>query len=206
MIFREPNLKRNLIWKEIHQETPGQYEQLKLELEIMGFNVKAVVLDGKRGARQVFSGIPVQMCQFHQIAIINRYLTRKPILEASQELRRIALRLTSSTKKEFIQLLDDWYEKWQEFLKEKTINPFTNKWCYTHKKLRSAYRSLKTNLPFLFTYQKYPELTIPNTCNSLDGSNTTLKSLLRIHRGINRQSRYKIICQILKNSYPKKFP
>jgi len=65
LIFREPNLKFNLIWKEIYQETPGQYEQLKLELEQLGFDIKAVVLDGKRGVRQVFTGIPVQMCQFH---------------------------------------------------------------------------------------------------------------------------------------------
>lgn len=206
LIFREPNLKRNLIWKEIHQETPSQYEQLKLELEIMGFNIKAVVLDGKRGVRQVFAGVPAQMCQFHQVAIINRYLTRRPILEASKELRQIALFLTDSTEDQFTELLDDWYAKWQKFLKEKTVNPFTGKWHYTHKRIRSAYRSLKTNLPYLFIYQKYPELNIPNTCNSLDGSNTTLKNLLRIHRGMNRQSRYKIICQILKNSYPKKFP
>ena len=80
--FRDPNSKRNLIWKEIHSETPGQYEQLKLKLEAQGFCIKAAVLDGKRGVRNVFKGIPVQMCQFHQVAIVNRYLTSRPILEA----------------------------------------------------------------------------------------------------------------------------
>jgi len=204
LIFREPNLKKNLIWKEIHSETPGQYEHLKVELECLGFNIEAVVLDGKRGVRQVFPSIPVQMCQFHQIAIINRYLTRKPMLEAGQELRKIALQLTGSTEKEFTKSLNAWHEKWREFLKEKTVNPFTNRWHYTHKRLRSAHRSLKTNLPYLFTYQKYPELSIPNTTNSLDGSITTLKNLLRIHRGMNIKNRYKMICQILRNSYPKK--
>ena len=207
LIFKEPNLKKNIIWKEIHSETPGQYEQLKLELECLGFSIKAVVLDGKRGVRQAFSGIPIQMCQFHQVAIINRYLTRRPILEAGKELRQIGLQLTISTEIEFTKLLDNWHIKWQEFLKEKTINPFTDKWHYTHKRIRSAHRSLKTNLPYLFTYQKYSELNIPNTCNSLDGSNTTLKNLIRIHRGINQQNRYKMICQILKNSgfHPPKF-
>ena len=198
LIFREPNLKKNIIWKEIYSETPGQYEQLKTELERLGFSIEAVILDGKRGVRRVFSGIPAQMCQFHQVAIINRYLTRRPILEAGKELRRIVLQLTTSTEKEFTELLDGWHIKWQAFLKERTVNPFTDKWHYTHKRIRSAHRSLKTNLPFLFTYQKYPELNIPNTCNSLDGSNTTLKNLIRIHRGINQQNRYKMICQILR--------
>jgi hypothetical protein len=198
LMFREPNLKKNLIWKEIHSETPGQYTQLKLELESQGFCIKAAVLDGKRGVREVFHGIPIQMCQFHQVAIVNRYLTRRPILDAGKELRQIALRLTELNEKEFLNLLNNWDVKWKKFLKEKTVNPFTNKWHYTHKRIRSAYRSLKTNLPYLFTFQKYPELNLPNTCNSIDGSNTTLKNLIRIHRGINQKNRYKMICQILK--------
>lgn len=139
------------------------------------------------------------MCQFHQVAIINRYLIRWSTLDAGKELRQIILQLTALTEKEFTELLDGWHTKWQKFLKEKTVNPITNKWCYTHKRIRSDDRSLKTSLPYLFIYQKYPELNIPNTCNSLDGSFTTLKNLLRIHRGMNQRNRYKMICQIFKN-------
>jgi hypothetical protein len=196
-VFRDPIKKKNLVWKEVHSETPGQYKQLKNELELKGVILKAIVLDGKRGIREVFSDIPIQMCQFHQVAIVVRYLTRHPQLEAGKELKQIALQLTKCTEKKFKDLLDAWYNKWKDFLKEKTTNPITDKWHYTHKRLRSAHRSLKTNLPYLFTYQKYPELNMPNTCNSLDGSFTTLKNLLRNHRGMNRQNRYKMICQIL---------
>jgi len=77
-------------------------------------------------------------------------------------------------------------------LKEKTVNPETNKWFYTHKRLRSVYRSLKTNLPYLFTYQKYPELNIPNTTNSLDGTFSNFKSLPRIHRGLKEREGIKL--------------
>ncbi len=169
LIFREPNLKQNLIWKEIHTETAGQYEQLKLEIESRGFAIRAVVLDGRPGIRDVFCGIPAQMCQFHQVAIIRRCLTSRPKLEAAKELMAIARQLTRSDENDFSKLLSAWQEKWQKFLKEKTINPFTSQWFYTHKRLRAAGRSLKNNLPYLFTYQKYPELNIPNTTNSLDG-------------------------------------
>lgn len=199
LIFREPNLKQNLIWKEIHTETTGQYCQLKLELEIKGFRINAAILDGRPGVREVFGNIPVQMCHFHQVAIVRRYLTSRPKLEAAKELLFIARQLTKSNEKDFSELLLAWNNKWREFLKEKTINPFTSRWFYTHKRLRAAFRSLNNNLPYLFTYQKYPELNIPNTTNSLDGYITTLKNFIRIHRGIQKEKRSKFINQILKS-------
>ena len=110
----------------------------------------------------------------------------------------IARQLTRSDEKYFSELLVAWHNKWQEFLKEKTINSFIGRWFYTHKRLRAAYRSLTNNLPYLFTYQKYPELNIPNTTNSLDGYITTLNNFPRIHRGIRSKKRTKIINQILK--------
>ncbi|EKE06703.1 MAG: hypothetical protein ACD_18C00301G0001, partial [uncultured bacterium] len=53
-------------------------------------------------------------------------------------------------------------------------------------------------LPYLFTYQKYPELNIPNTTNSLDGYFNRLKSLLNVHRGLNLKRKMKIVFEILK--------
>lgn len=161
VVIREPNLKKNIYWKEVSTENPEIYWQARNRIEQQGFTLKAAVIDGKRGVKEVFLDLPVQMCQFHQIAIINRYLTGKPKLEAGKELRSIALALTDSTENEFTDLLDNWYDKWKEFLKEKSINIETGKLHYTHKRLRSAHRSLKTNLPYLFTYRKYPELKIP---------------------------------------------
>lgn len=199
LLFREPNLKNNLIWKEIKTETKEEYKQLKTKIESLNFSIKAVVLDGKPGIRGVFQGILIQMCHFHQIAIVRRYLTSNPKLIAAKELLDIARKITKTNENDFSKLLNDWHDKWEYFLKEKTINPFTRRWFYTHKKLRSAFRSLTNNLPYLFTYQKYPELKIPNTTNSLDGYVTTLKNFIRIHRGISKEKRFKMLNQILKS-------
>ena len=110
----------------------------------------------------------------------------------------IALGLTELTENMLLLLLDAWYEKWRDFLKERTVNPFNpKKWFYTHKRIRSAYRSLKTNAPYLFTYQRYTGLNIPNTTNSLDGCFAYLKELVRVHRGINKTLKRKIIQEIL---------
>ena len=155
-------------------------------------------MDGKPGVRAVFSDIPVQMCHFHQKMIVNRYLTTRPKLEAGKELRQIAATLCNTNEEEFEQQLKAWHKKWSKFLKEKSIDDaITGKWHYTHKRLRSAYRSLISNLPYLFTYQKHPELNIPNTTNSLDGSFAHIKNLIVLHRGLNSVIKRKIITEIL---------
>lgn len=162
-------------------------------MESRGFTIKAVVIDGRPGVRDLFSDIPVQMCHFHQKAIINRYLTRRPRLQAGKKLRSIVMTLCQSNEKNFDNALQMWHEAWQFFLKERTIDIQTNRWHYTHKRLRAAYRSLKNNLPYLFTYKRHPELNIPNTTNSLDGSFAHLKELVKLHRGLKIDLKLKII-------------
>lgn len=198
LVFRSQLLKRNIYYKEITRENPEIYRQAKIELENKGFVIKAIVLDGKRGVREVFPNIPTQMCQFHQTAILKRYLTSRPKTKAGQELRAIGLALTILIEQDFEIVLKEWHDKWKDFIKEKTITPDGKHWNYTHRRMRSAYRSLKTNAPFLFTYQKYPELKIPNTTNSLDGFFGKIKKLLRVHNGLTQERRYKIIQEILE--------
>ncbi len=171
----------------------------RITLENQGFKFKAIVLDGRPGVRNLFLDVPVQMCHFHQKQIIQRYLTLNPKLEASLELKAISDTLTYATEKEFTQKLLLWHQKWQEFLKERTTDQITNRWHYTHKRTRAAFRSLKTNLPYLFTYLKYPELNIPKTTNSLEGSFSWLKQKVNIHRGFTKELKDKIINYILQN-------
>ena len=45
----------------------------------------------------------------------------------------------------------------------------------------------------MFTHQKYSELNIPNTTNSLDGCFAYLKELVRVPRGVNQDLKKKII-------------
>lgn len=147
---------------------------------------------------QGFSEIsPSRLCQFHQIAIMRRYLTSKPKLESGKELRAIALALPSLSEVSCSALLQEWYRKWESFLRERTYAPDSKHWCYTHKRVRSAYRSIRTNLPYLFTYQKHLGLKMSNITNSLDGFFSRIKGLLNVHRGLTPKRRYKIIQEIL---------
>ena len=199
IIFRAPEIKKNLYVNALMYESIYQYQLGRNAIENQGFKIKAIVLDGRPGVRNLFLDVPIQMCHFHQKQIVQRYLTLRPKLEAGIELKDIADTLTSSTEKKFTNQITGWHQRWQTFLKERTTDPATGRWHYTHKRVRSAYRSLSTNLPYLFTYLKYPELNIPNTTNSLDGSFSHLKEKVGIHRGLREPIKYKMINEILNN-------
>jgi len=47
------------------------------------------------------------------------------------------------------------------------VSSTTGELHYTHPRIRAAYRSLRTNLPYLFTYKNYRNLAISNTTNAL---------------------------------------
>lgn len=62
--------------------------------------------------------------------------------------------LTKTDKESFVGGLGEWYTKWEWFLNERKIDEKGKK-RFVHKNLKSAYRSLKTNLPWLFTWYDY---------------------------------------------------
>ena len=203
-VFRSHDLKRNIWWNEVASERMAHYLYGRQILESQGWKVLAAVVDGRRGFLNVFKDIPVQICQFHQIKQVTKYLTRKPKTDAGKELRALVLTLTKSDEATFAKALEAWHEKWHAFIEEKTVEEFVTgrkKWYYTHKKVRSAYRSLKTNLPHLFTYLKYPELNMPNTTNDIDGSFSALKKKVAVHHGLRKDRRYKVISQLLKDAH-----
>ena len=177
----------------VRYETNELYERCVNGLKEQGYDIAAIVCDGRKGLFYLFGNTPIQMCQYHQMAIITRYLTRRPKILASQELRELTLTLSKTDKQTFSSRLEQWLERWQKFLNERTTGPTTGKSFYTHRRLRSAYRSLKTNLPWLFAFEDHPDLGIPNTTNLLEGIFADLKNKLRCHNGLSKQRRMKFI-------------
>jgi hypothetical protein len=198
MVFRDYYKRKNILWGFVVHEKLGFYVDGINKLKSMGWGVLGIVCDGKRGLFNAFGSIPVQMCQYHQTAIVTRYITKNPKLEAGKQLRAVIQLLTVTDKESFTGALYGWHKKWKSFLSEQTINPETGKKHYTHKRIRSAYRSLKTNLPYLFIWYDYMDLNIPNTTNSLEGTFSNLKNKTRVHAGLKKQRKMKLINEILK--------
>ena len=197
--MRSYTTKQNLTWRYVKSERKESYQDLRNEIESKGYTIVAAVIDGKYGLKEVFLDVPVQICQFHQKMILRRHLTQNPRLKAAQELKILTSELTRISKSKFKKDFRKWENKWSIFLKEKTFHP-DGSWSYTHRKIRSARKSIKRHLPYFFTYRNYPQLDIPNTTNDIESMNSKIKDLLRIHRGYSKKLRDKIIDEILSNN------
>jgi len=57
---------------------------------------------------------------------------------------------------------------------------------------------LKSHLPYLFIWEEYFNLKMPNTCNSLDGTFSHLKDKIRVHRGLREDRKMKLIEELLR--------
>jgi hypothetical protein len=201
VVFKDWLTKRILWRKFVCYETLAHYMEGIDWLESNKFKIEGVVCDGMRGLFRIFAGYHVQMCQYHQLRIVQRYLTRKPELPASIELLSIANTLTNTDKKSFIGSFQKWCERWDIFLKERALDKRSGKTYYVHKRLRSAYISLKRNMPYLWTWHDHSKIGIPNTNNALEGMFTDLKTKLRNHAGLSRERRKKFIDEYFRATF-----
>ena len=193
MVLYDARSKRALTVVEVERETNALYTQAVAALQEKGVLIQSIICDGKSGLLGSFPDIPVQMCQFHQVKIIVRHLTRKPKSLAAQALRALSLTLTETTQAAFEAALKRWYEQYAAFLNERSVNEETGHSHYTHKRLRAAYNSLKRHLPWLFTREHFSDLGIPNTTNLLEGKFSEMKQLLRCHRGLKKERKLRFI-------------
>ncbi|MEG0806713.1 MAG: hypothetical protein RR410_00005, partial [Alistipes sp.] len=127
--------------------------------------------------------------QFHQVKTVKKYLTSKPKTPAGIELKAIALMLCHTDKESFEGTLEEWYSRWGEYIKERSIDCNTGRRFYTHKRMRSAYFSMKRNMKWLWMFYDFPEAYLPNTNNGIEALFTDLKSKLRVHNGLSKRAR-----------------
>lgn len=198
MVFKDAISSQILFKQYVKTETNKLYLEGVEEIARRGIKIQAIICDGRKGLFSLFGeGIPIQMCNFHQAAIVRRYLTKKPKMQASKELWVLTLLLKHTDKESFEGGLNDWHAKWLDFLNERKLDEKGKK-RYVHKKLRSAYRSLKTNLPNLFTWYDNLHLNIPKTTNAIDGHFADLKNKLRNHNGLSPARKMKFIDEFFK--------
>lgn len=198
MVFRDNIQKENLLWCYLKHETLHDYLAGIRQLQQNGFEIQAIICDGKRGLLRAFPSIPTQMCQYHQLQIITRYITRRSKLPAHRELLEVMYLMCHTDKESFCGALEQWRCKWQKVIDEKSYDRQKKKKQFKHKRLRSAYRSVITNLPYLFIWYDHAELKIPNTTNGLEGVFTELKTKVRVHSGLKPHRRQKLIDTILQ--------
>jgi hypothetical protein len=158
LAVRDPEERETVYAQEISVESTSSYQHARAQLEHQGFSFSAIVSDGRFVAvAWLFPGIPVQMCHYHQEQIIIRYLTLNPKLEAGIELLKLVRTLPKIDEASFVDAFKLWSKEWHDFLQEKTIDPETGRWHWTHKRLRQARDSISAH-PVSYTHLTLPTM------------------------------------------------
>lgn len=182
-----------------HEKVEDYIEGLNW-LKSHGFKIWGIVCDGLKGLFEALRPIPVQMCQFHMISIVRRYLTNKPDLEAAKELLALIKTLAVKDEHSFMCELAQWHKRNEAIIKEKSFDK-DGKRHFTRPRLRSAYLSIKRHSPWLWTFEKFKDRAIPNTNAGIESFNSRLKTTLRIHSGITAERRIKLIENFIATHY-----
>lgn len=193
MVLMDSISRQALFVGEVKHESNALYAEALSSLQEKGVGIQSIVCDGRKGLLQLFPEIPAQLCQFHQVKTVSRYLTRNPKTAAGKSLWQLTLTLKDSSKADFQRALQAWFEQHKGFLNERTVNEESGRSHYTHRKLRSAYLSLKRHLDYLFTFEAHPDLGIHNTTNLLDERFADLKRKLGCHHGMKRENKVRFI-------------
>lgn len=145
MVIRDA-LRGKVLWhKYVHHETIAQYVEGVDWLKRNGFRIYGVVIDGMKGLPQSLKPVWVQMCQFHQMLIVRRYLTQDPDLEVSAELLKLVNDMTKMDKESFVGAFNEWHEKYEGIINERVHDKRIKRKTppYMRPRLRSAYLSVK---------------------------------------------------------------
>ncbi|MDD4617079.1 MAG: hypothetical protein PHW76_08225, partial [Alphaproteobacteria bacterium] len=189
---------KNIYWQEIVSERISDMENGLSHLISLGWKFSSITIDGRKGTilliKRLFPEMPIQLCLFHQKAIVRRYLTGHPKTPCGCAIKNLAAEILSLSETDFLARLQNIYDTYAGFLKERN-----DLGQFKHRRLRSALRSLRSNAPFLFTYKRHPDIFIPHTTNSCDGSFAHWKNKVRIHRGLSKERRAKMIGFLLSN-------
>lgn len=198
LVFHDCN--RVIYFKEIKNESVKEFREGILAIKESGnYSIQSVTIDGRRGyfnnIRKLLGNIPIQMCLYHQKAVIRRYITDRPRSELGIKLKGLMkLICIPEDQQEFIDKFYHLKHQYHYYLQQR--NELGN---YKYNSLRASFRSLDSNMMYLFTYSDHKGQKIPPTINHLEGLFSHLKERLRIHRGLTKDRKKKAIRFLLNN-------
>ena len=182
----------------IKHETTQSYIDAVEAIMAAGYMIRGIIIDGKQELFTAFKDYPIQMCQFHMLQIVKRYLTQNPKMIAARELQIMCRGMIYQAKEDFETDYMTWKTRWKEFLNKRTTHK-NGKTYYLHRRIRTLVNSIDFYLPYLFTFQSAECIGMPNTNNKIEGTFTDLKKNLNNHSGLTKEHRQQFIIAYFQN-------
>ena len=198
--------------KHILQETKEDYNLLLYYLSHSGYPQPLfTVIDGRNGVdttiQKYYPHTPIQLCQAHKIATIDRYLLKYPRRESYRVLKEITHGMVNTDKATFLWYLKEFREKYDEDFRHRELDIKTLRDKPVHPRLHLAYNSLMRSKEQIFVYldfiqaiqRNHPTLKNPiiNTSNRIEWIFSHLKPKVKIHRGLAKERRLSLALSLL---------
>jgi hypothetical protein len=199
VLYYDSQLKYSLLYRFSSNEF---YKEIKQDLESLkelGIDIAAVSCDGKkaiiRAVEKVYPSATVQRCIVHVQRMVRLWLTRRPKLQASRELRYLIglLHHVRHVVEQHMWVIafEKWYERYRYIIEEKVLHKPTGRWWYKHRQLRRSAVMVKRALADMFHF--IGDKNIPKSTNGLDSYFGHLKLNLNVHRGLSKKHRQAFI-------------
>lgn len=204
-VYRENELQDTLLYRTTTGEYADEIYEDLLNILQLGIVIESITCDGHKSIlsaikdvnkwirlynkqnKTTFKPIVIQRCLVHIQRSCLNYLKIDHKSVEGQRLRRIAMTMckieTQEHKALFIDAFNSWFEDTKDYVGHKTFYGYSNRSWRTHKALYSAYRTVKSALPYMFGYLDNEK--IPRTTNCLEGYFAHLKTDIGIHRGLS---------------------
>lgn len=191
--------KQIILWTFVERESYFNYIQLFVELHELGYDVLGLTSDWHGSIvasfQNLHSHLPHQRCLVHTQRMCESLLTQRPKTEAGKQLLEIVKQLNKITnhyeKNIWIKWFKRWEKRYQDFVNQRSYEPGTRYWWFTHKNARRAYRTIKATLDHLFLYLDHQ--CLEKDTNGLEAEFTHLTDKLNIHHGLTRERRANLV-------------
>lgn len=199
MLYYDFDLKYCQMYRFGKREVFSEISEDLQNLRALGIEIKSITSDGNpailKAVKHVFPEAIHQRCVVHIQRESNIWLRKKPVNQASIDLKLIIRRLPQvksiNDKLAWVKMFNNWFNHYELYIKEKAINKETGRWWYRHKDLRRAAVMIKKAIPNMFHFINNPK--IQNNTNSIESFFGHLKDTLSIHRGLSRSNRKSFI-------------
>lgn len=199
ILYRDNTIKFTQLYRLTDGEWFDEMAEDLSNLLRLGVQIESITCDGHKGllkaVRNACPDVTLQRCIVHVQRMCRIWLSTRPKSDAGRELRGIISQLhniTSPIERDYwIVSLVNWYESHKDFVNQKTVNPNTGRYWFTHKMVRRSFMVIRNALPDMFHYLHNPR--IPKSTNGLESFFGHLKGHLNVHRGLSHRHQRQFI-------------